>query len=88
MFIPIVDTHYTAGECQCLAEGNKYGLVDLSLRVGFQSAKEEHHAEDDDEGGGDELYVSVVFHFECKSNIKKRSHQKSDFAGFRKTEFF
>jgi hypothetical protein len=34
------------------------------------------------------LYVSVVFHFECKSNIKKRSHQKSDFAGFRKTEFF
>jgi hypothetical protein len=62
VFIPIVDTHYTAGECQCLAEGNKYGLVDLSLRVGFQSAEEEHHAEYDDECGGDELYVSVVFH--------------------------
>ena len=81
VFIPIVDTHYTAGEGQCFAECDEDSLVDLSLRVGFQSAEEEHHAEDDDEGGGDELYVSVVFHFECKSNIKKRSHQKSDFAG-------
>ena len=62
VFIPIVDTHYTAGEGQCFAEGDEDSLVDLSLRVGFQSAEEEHHAEDDDEGGGDELYVSVVFH--------------------------
>ena len=62
VFIPIVDTHYTAGEGQCFTEGYQHRLVDLSLRVGFQSAEEEHHAENDDEGGGDELYVCVVFH--------------------------
>ena len=80
ILIVVVNSHQAAGKSEHFTVGDEYGLVDFSGGIDVQTAEEKYQSGDSEYGCRDELYVGVVFHFECKSSIKKRSHQKSDFA--------
>ena len=76
MLVRVVYSEQRAGKGCDFSKADEERLMNLSLRVDKDPAVKHDHSSDREDGCREQLYVSVVFHFECKSSIKKRSHQK------------
>ena len=86
MLVVVIYSKQTAGKSSGFSECYEDGFVDLSFGVNLNAHMEENHTTEYNDSGDDQLcdIFGCVFHgvFEmrCKGSIKKRSHQKSEFA--------
>lgn len=82
--VDVVDAEECAGECGGLAEGYKKALMNLSLWVDKNAAKEEDKTSDREERSGKELYEVFAFHGKSVFKIRcKYIPKKGRFANFR-----
>ena len=58
----IIDAHDRSCKGGNLSKSDEEGLVDLSVRLNKDPAKEEYQPAQGEYGGSEELYVSVFFH--------------------------